>query len=127
VARVSRPGEVINFSTYIKGCQITMISGGPNVVGHCYINMWRPWSHVWEVEHPCVMLDLYQHVGMDHQPSRRLKFGVGQGVNRLDAVFSIVTWDQELEPDIRGLIKIALPGCIKFLKVGLFFCSQFID
>jgi len=41
----------------------------------------------------CVMLDLYHNVGMDHQPPRQLKFSVGQGVNRLDAIFSIVPCD----------------------------------
>jgi len=34
---------------------------------------------------------------------------------------------QELQPDIRALIKIALPSCIKTLKVGLLFWGQLIN
>jgi len=52
---------------------------------------------------------------------------MGQGVNRLDAIFGIVPWDEELQPDIRSLIKIAPPHCIKFFKVGLLFRVQLIN
>jgi len=58
----------------------------------------------------CIVLDFDKHMGMDHQLPRQLKFGTGQGVYRLDAVLGVVTWHQELEPDIRALIKISLPS-----------------
>jgi len=52
---------------------------------------------------------------------------MGQGVYRLDAVLSVVTWHQELEPDIRALIKISLPSHIKSLEVCFLLWDELID
>jgi len=75
----------------------------------------------------CVMLDFYQHMGVDHQPPRQLKFSASQGVNRLDTVLGVVTQHEELEPDIRVLIEISLPSCIKSLEVRLLLWGKLID
>jgi len=74
----------------------------------------------------CVVLDFDKHMGVDHQPPRQLKFSVGQGVNRLDAVLGVVTPHKELEPDIRALIKISLPSRIESLEVCLLLHNMLI-